>query len=372
MYLHRIVEKYEPDSGELQIEFFDEHDSPSFEDLQHIEMERKMVQKVRANASLFAELFDPDTEYIYGHPFRRRVEVEGGYKIARSKGARLDEVNVFNLVVRFRNSRFDTSEALAFMYRPKKTNQEWIVLLPDDTAQTINLEIKRYQDITRLYRESGKITSDEDVSYIFENLRMLNLHERCAQTLIHEFGHILHWRIFDRFDPFYNEGEAYHWFLHNGYAQSLEGRIPGFKDAFTDEQKLWLLKECLVEDYRISLNMASNDGMFILPGKYTYGADLRVPDLLSEGVEIMQRMLRPALEDENIKRKSGTYEGEVTDFAVMQSILKASMDDNWTPGQRRMSIEDHIQVTARLYDKAHKRQIAASRENDNKNVTLLG
>lgn len=61
-------------------------------------MDRRLVKKVRKNAKLFIELFEPWTQYIYSYPIRKRIEVEGGYRIARKCGARLDEVQVFNLL----------------------------------------------------------------------------------------------------------------------------------------------------------------------------------------------------------------------------------------------------------------------------------
>jgi hypothetical protein len=220
-------------------------------------MDRKMVTKVRSNATLFAELFDPDTKYIYKHPFRRRMEVEGGYKVARRRGARLHELNVYNLVVRFKNSRFDQSEVRAFMYRPIKNNEEWIVLLPDDTMDTIDREIYIFVHAARLVAETGKfIHRGMNLTDIYENLKLLNLHERCAQTLIHEYGHVLHWRMFDRLDLPYEDGLAYAWFIEHGYAQLIDGRVPIYY-RLSDQEKLWMLKECLVEDYRISLNMQS-------------------------------------------------------------------------------------------------------------------
>ncbi|WP_232700068.1 hypothetical protein [Brevibacillus daliensis] len=51
MLLHRIIEKFETATDEMQIEFTDENETPSFEDLELIELDRRMVRKVRTNAS---------------------------------------------------------------------------------------------------------------------------------------------------------------------------------------------------------------------------------------------------------------------------------------------------------------------------------
>src|SRR5690606_12961486 len=129
-----------------------------FEDLQMVELDRRNVRKLRSSASLYAEIFTPDTEFINDYPFRRRIEVEGGYKIARRRGARLDEVNVYNLFSRFRNSQVDHSEARAFTYRTLGTNEECIILLPDDTEGTIEEETHIFEYSARLIAEGGKLT----------------------------------------------------------------------------------------------------------------------------------------------------------------------------------------------------------------------
>jgi len=359
--LHRIIEKIETDTDEIQIEFIGENESPSNDFLDRIELDRRLVKKIRTRATLFAELFDSNTEYIYKYPFRTRFEVEGGYKVARRRGARLDEVNVYNLIVRFRNSQFDNSEARAFMYRPRRNNMEWIVLLPDDTEETIEEEIQIFESAAKTYAKYGKLTQGLTYEQIVGNLKLLNLHERCAQTLMHEYGHVLHWRIFDRLGDAYNDSLAYRWFLEHGYAQLIDRRVPNYY-GLNDERKLWLLKECLVEDYRISLNLNTENGMFILPGKYTFSTDLRAPRLLKDGVNIMQRMLKPAIENTTMRRRtrSNLAEREKNDLDLMLSILEASMDDNWTPGQQRMTIEEHHAVIQRLEVKESEKQVSAS------------
>jgi hypothetical protein len=359
MLLHRIIETFEAETGEIQITFVDEDEVLSYEDLQKIEMDRKTVRKIRSRAALFIELFDMDTEYTYDYPWRRQIEVEGGYKIARRRGARLDEVKVYNLVVRFKNSRMNHFEARAFMYRPLQNNEEWIVLLPDDTQDTMEEEIRIFKGSARLFKESGKLTEEMTLEHINENLKLLNLHERCAQTLMHEYGHVLHWRIFDRLGTPYEDALAYNWFVEHGYAQLIEGRIPIYF-GLSDEKKLWMLKECLVEDYRISLNLDSENGMFILPGKYTFSSDFRAPKLMNKGVEIMRRMLQSALENKNMRRKTGSSGSEMADFALMHNILEASMDDSWTPGQQRMTLQDHNAVSTRLLRKETRKQIAVT------------
>ena len=47
MLFHRIVEKLETDSGKMEIEFIDENEIPSYKDLEQVEMDRRLVKKVR-------------------------------------------------------------------------------------------------------------------------------------------------------------------------------------------------------------------------------------------------------------------------------------------------------------------------------------
>jgi hypothetical protein len=44
----------------------------------------------------------------------------------------------------------------------------------------------------------------------------------------------------------------------------------------------------------------------------------------------------------------------------MHSILEASMEDSWTPGQQRMTIDDHYDVAKRFLNKAIENQIAVT------------
>lgn len=131
---------YLEEEKDYKIDYWDGELDVNFSGTINIELEKRLVKKLKRGSILLSELLIPGTEYIYKHPLRTRMEIEGGAKIALMKGARLNEVKVFNLVVRFKNKRYDNSKALAFMYRPLKNKDEWIVLQPDNTALTMDLE----------------------------------------------------------------------------------------------------------------------------------------------------------------------------------------------------------------------------------------
>ena len=219
------------------------------------------------------------------HPSRTRHEINGGYKIANRRGARLNEVEVFNLYFKFLSHL--RGDGIALMYRTND-KQERIILLPDDTMERLTNESRLYRDIARELIFTGDMDPDVQ-SDLIENLRLLNIHERCAQSLQHEYGHILHWREFDHLG-IHTHLEIYDWFVGNGYYDIVEMRVPNFEDK-PPLEKVWILKESLVEDYRISLNLSENSGTFILPNKFCHFGDFQMPELLEEGVRIMKDML---------------------------------------------------------------------------------
>lgn len=263
------------------------------------------------------------------------------------------------MVTRFKNQRMDHSEALAFTYHSQLLNEEVIVLLPDRTAETLKDEISLYSSITTMYEWNGKITKIRK-EYVSDNLKHLNIHEHCAQTLMHEFGHVLHMRIFMRLGRRQENFLAYSWFLQYGYTHIIDRRVPIYH-RMTDEDKLWMLKECFVEDYRMSLNLNSSNGMFILPGKYTFAADICNQAILVEGVNTMRRMLsEEAMEPERKQDGTSIGEQETTDSDLMYSIFEASLSDDWTPGESKMTESEHHDVAFRLLFKEKKQEVAAA------------
>jgi hypothetical protein len=108
------------------------------------------------------------------------------------------------------------------------------------------------------------------------------------------------------------------------------------------------------------LNVTAKEGLFILPIKYNFAGDLCVPELLEEGRYIMQQMLKPAMENKSMFRKTETILHDEHDLKDMRDIHKAALQDSWSPGQHRMSDEDHIAVYSRLAHKNVERQVAST------------
>lgn len=317
--------------------------------LGEIEMDKGVIRNIREAAAVLLEITDQNTKFLYDVSPRPRFEVSAGYNIALKRGARLNEVKVYNMYFRFINNRIDGT-AVATMIRPPKTGEEWILLLPDDTNRRIEIEKREFLNEARSLIHQGLISLDVH-NHLLENLNLLSINERCAQTLMHEYGHILHWRMFDALS-IYKESEVYQWFSESGYLRSVVKRIPDFL-SLKDEVKLHFLKESLVEDYRISLNRKNNHDMFILPNRYTYRSDFELPDLLEEGISMMEKILQPAINGNAQVRKSGfKVESEIDTLkAIEDTRRRIARNPNWVPGSITMTEEDHMAVIERLRKK---------------------
>ena len=259
-------------------------------DLEVIELERKRVKNVREKTALLINLIDSETEVFYSYPPRPKFEVLGGHKIAVKRGANLNEVKVYNLYFRFKKYNLNgTSTALMFRDHEKIEN---ILLLPDDTKNRIVLEIRKYLDVAKklvFNLDPTQQMDPNDQDFLLENLRLLNVTERCAQSLLHEYGHVLHWRIFEQRE-LDTPSKQFRWFWENGYAENLSERFPGFQALCVDDM-LYYLKESFVEDYRIWLNTRELNGKYLLPNLITFVGDFINPIKAYEGVGIMARML---------------------------------------------------------------------------------
>jgi hypothetical protein len=74
----------------------------------------------------------------------------------------------------------------------------------------------------------------------------------------------------------------------------------------------------------------------------------------------MKKMLGPAMENANMRRKTGTISKEEVDFSLMREIHNQSLHSNWSPGMKRMSTQDHEAVFLRLQQKSAKLHVAVT------------
>jgi hypothetical protein len=291
-------------------------------DLAVVELEKSRVKNLREKAALTVKIIDKDdTEVFYGFPPRPKFEVLGGLKIAKSRGAELDKVKIFNLYFRFKSSRLNGTST-AMMFREKPSNQEYILLLPDDTEATYEREKRFYLDMARDFVFEYKMDPNEQ-NRLVENLRLLNRRERCAQSLQHEWGHILHYRCFDLL-PKNNKAEQLRWFYEEGYVTLLDKRYPGL-GYHNSNDFLYYIKEAFVEDIRINLNFKLNGDKFILPNAVTYIGDFQDPDLLLKGVSLVENMITK-LDKSGSKKPSQSTSGEINRVRLGLSIAERSRD----------------------------------------------
>lgn len=140
--------------------------------------------------------------------------------------------------------------------------------------------------------------------------------------------------------------QVYYWFLINGYAENVDKRFSNF-NTLSDKDKITVLKESLVEDYRIGLNQLYNNGMFILPNVISYYGDFHDPLLLKEGVSIVNKMLEQAINGQAKLRQNG-FSSEIDRIQMANIIHERAIQSNWTPGHPSMSKSDHEAVLMRL------------------------
>lgn len=350
--------------GELISEITDEEEIDDEEtdliieefELDQVELEKRYVKNIREKTALLLELTDQQTHYYYNFPPRPKFEVRGGYKIATHRGARLNEANVFNLYFRFVSQKIN-ADAIAVMYRPQNTFKEIILLLPDDTSERIKRERSEFMEEARYFTMIRQIMNPDHQNFLIENLKKLNINERCAQSLMHEYGHALHWRMFDDLNIQYDD-DIYIWFYDNKYVHNIDKRFPYFK-SLTSKDKITKLKESLVEDYRISLNKNTENGMFILPNRISYQDDFVNPELLEEGVSIMKKMLKPALEGKAIRKIR--YSSEIDTIQAIREARIRARRSNWIPGTPSMTDKDHLEVINQLQDETTRSQAAVTK-----------
>ncbi|WP_146000498.1 hypothetical protein NYE40_04585 [Paenibacillus sp. FSL W8-1187] len=297
-------------------------------DLGLLELDKDKVINIRRTSEMVAALIGNESEIDYTHPVRHKHEVRGGYKRAMKKGAFLSECSVYNLYFRFKGHVDGTG--IAAMCRPPMKKEEWILLLPDDTVRRIQAERRAYLDAANYLTLVMQAMESEDQSRLIENLNTLSVHERCAQSLMHEYGHVLHYRMFDLLGITSSKSLQMKWFQDSGYYMNVEMRSPAFADL-TPLDKLTELKESFVEDYRISLNLHMDNGKFVLPNKVCYSGDFQNSELMYEGVEVMREMLKPVVGASG-KRAGGQSSPELDSLEYLRRNELIVRTTDWRAG----------------------------------------
>jgi len=350
----------------LNVQVFSENEMEDFEinlediELGEIETNKTLASNILKTTKMLVELTDEKTIYITDNIVTRpKFEINGGIKIAQKKGARLNEAKIFNLFFRFINRKFDGLNTTALMVRPKNSNEEWIILLPEDTKETIENEKKSFQKQVEKLLLQGSLDSDFH-NIVVEGYKLLTVNERCAQTLMHEYGHILQWRMYDHLSVMADTEDEFIanqliWFLESGYIYNVAKRLPNF-NTLNPKDKVYYLKECLVEDFRIHLNSKYHNGKIILPNKYAYRGDFADSKLMWEGMNIMEQMLNPAIQGTVGKRqlKKVSSENELSIMKINDRLDELESRATWVPGTSKLTEQDilnDLQTLGVFYNK---------------------
>lgn len=311
-----------------------------------LEFEREKFRNLRETDAILWNIIDRETVVWVPEVVRAKYEVRNGVKIAMERGANLDEVEVFNLLFRFR--RRSESEAVALMRLGPK-GEEWILLCADNTQVRIQDEWNTYQEIAQDLHRKGKISAAFHNQLLF-NLQQLDVGKRCANSLQHEFGHVLQYRIWtsEGLNP-RNAEDLYEWFYEIGYVDCVGLRDPEFL-----QNPILNLKESFVEDYRIGLNLKSQKGIFELPNVICYRGDFEHPELMYEGVEIVTNVIDNMKYGADVKKKQAVFLEQEPDTIPL--IRKAMEVDHWDfdPQKGRLTEEDHRVIRERVRELARK------------------
>ncbi|MGZ4032300.1 MAG: hypothetical protein ACXVP2_09115 [Tumebacillaceae bacterium] len=333
----------------IGFDFLDRSDEEGFEEISfrvsdlgnlEVEMEKEKFINLRRQAAMLMHVIDSQTVIEYPSVVRTKFEVRNGYKQALLRGANLGETEVFNLLFRFRGRLRGDGVAL-MCHGP--TGEEWIMLCPDDTAARIQHESKWYMQSATTLTLQGRMRSEEQ-NRLLENLRTLTIGTRCENSLQHEFGHVIQHRLWAaegiRPDDLF---ALYKWFLEIGYADLVSLRYPNFENR-TDAEKLYLLKESFVEDYRIGLNLSYRKDIFELPNAYCFRADFQMPELLDKGVSLVKAVVKGKVE-----ARPTVYEDtcEPDRVALIHQIMAESSDFDARQA-KPMSTDAHQAVLDRL------------------------
>lgn len=249
--------------------------------------------------NMVMEISTKDTHYYYDIPKRNDIEFYGGYKLAIKRGVALNQVKVANLNFTISNSKLNYSNSVQATMFQTNNKDIWILVFPTLTDIVIQKEKKSYLDVAKEMIFKSDMDADAE-NELLENLNELNNVERCSQTLIHEFGHVLNWRILHKVlkqNNFEDDViDELGWFINIKYINNVVRRTNGFfeLDTYT---KLKRLKESFAEDYRILISMKSKK-KYILPNSICCIGDFHDPKYREEGVDIVSKVIEEIKDDE--------------------------------------------------------------------------
>lgn len=242
------------------------------------------IQK-KSNNSLYIEILETygkDRCLDNGLKPRMKHEVLNGIKSVKERRININ-TDIVNLPFTVLNKRGKAAET-AFTDREKRK----VFLVPDHTQiRIINDYHYHKTGFETLYKE--KSISIENFEMLMNKIEKLNVGERVGASIIHEYGHILTYEAMDRYNV-ETLTDMYNWLGGMGYLDNCSERIVLFSKE-NPFAKINIALEQLAEDYRISFELRGNYVMASLPHSISYIQDIKNPDKLLEGVDIMATLL---------------------------------------------------------------------------------
>lgn len=226
------------------------------------------------------------TENIHDNGFapRTKHEIYSGLKCVERRGI-ITDTTIYNLP--FTVSKGARLAETAFVDRPLERRN--IYLVPDHTETRIKLDISYHTEGYLRLVENKELSQEKATEYIEYMNTYLTVGERVAATLIHEYGHILSFRILDTLG-ITERINLYDWFDEYGYLDNVSVRIVSFSQEHPD-RKINICMEQLAEDYRVSHDVKNSNDMCCLPHIISFEQDIINPDKFLEGAVIMSNLL---------------------------------------------------------------------------------
>jgi hypothetical protein len=215
---------------------------------------------------------------------RTKYEIYNGMKCVDSRGLQIDSY-IINLP--FTVMKNGKPAETAFVDRPLPRRH--IHLVPDHTPTRILTDISFHKEGYERLVERSELAKNIADKWIEAMESKLSIGERVAASIMHEYGHILSFRAWDRLG-FTARIDLYDWFDEYGYIDNVSHRIVSFSQEHADIQINTCIEQ-LAEDFRLAQDVKSEQDVCCLPHIISYEQDSINPEKFLEGADIMTKLL---------------------------------------------------------------------------------
>ena len=232
----------------------------------------------------FMDSFGEENCILNGHQPRTRHEINSGLKSVEKRNIKID-AEVINLPYTVLNGR---KKPAITAFTTRNPEQRKIYLVPEHTPTRILNDKAFHQEAFDFHFSQSKLNK---VTYelFMHQMEKLDVGERVAASIIHEYGHILTYNAFDQLG-IHKPTEVYSYLDETGYLDNCAKRIVDFT-TMDARLKLNHALEQIAEDYRVSHDIYNGLGLSPLPHGLTFIQDAINNDDFIEGVDIMTNVL---------------------------------------------------------------------------------